>query len=143
MIDKLLKPISILVPTSKYLRSKDGYKYIFGGILVTTIPNIDESHWTDTWFINFRYDQLDKYHEVLADVCINIGIDLTRANKIFNNCRVNDDVKLSLCISKPKSSQGAKSSQGGGNIMYSKIINPKTGRRVNINSHLGQTILKN
>jgi len=128
---------SFIEELMRKLPIEDGYKYIFGGTLVTRIPSINESHFNDTWSINFRYDQLDIYHEALADVCINIGIDLKRAEKIFNNCRVNEDVELSLYISKPKSGQG------GGNIMYSKIINPKTGRKVNINSHLGQTILTN
>jgi len=98
---------------------------------------MNRSNLYDTWMINFSYAQLNKYHESLADVCLNTGINFTRANKIFNNCRVNDDVNLSSYLSK------SKSGHGGGNTMYSKIINPKTGRKVNVNSHLGQTILKN
>ena len=36
-----------------------------------------------------------------------------------------------------------KSHKGGNSENYSYIINPKTGRKVNVNSNLGRNILKN
>jgi len=92
----------------------------------------------EAWYIYFPADKLNEYHKKLAKVCIDkyYQTEPERAEKIFNNCRVNPDLQLSSYIP-------VATSKRGGYNNYSKIINPNTGRSVNINSSLGKKILKN